>query len=296
MNPLRMQLLLIATMAVWGMNISVVKLLTQHYDTLLISCLRMSLATLVINGTLVWSRQPFPKAAMSWSTLWRLIVCGLCMVYLNQLFFVGGMQLASATNASLIMALSPLVAALMAAVVFREPLSRRRVFGVVLGFGGVFVVVVSGPGATFSSAGLGDLILLLAVLSFVIGGLIIQSLARQFSALFISSAIYTVGSLALIIHVTLSSSVQVSWHTVFPGVAPVLLMLVSGVVATAMGNMFWSRAISELGASRSSVYQYWIPVFGVAFAMLILGEPFTLWHLVGLLGIILGTYLGTRRT
>lgn len=35
MNPLRMQLLLIATMAVWGMNISVVKLLTQHYDTLL---------------------------------------------------------------------------------------------------------------------------------------------------------------------------------------------------------------------------------------------------------------------
>jgi drug/metabolite transporter (DMT)-like permease len=295
MNPLRMQLLLIATMAAWGMNISIVKLLTRHYDTLLISCLRMGLAALVINATLVWSRQPFPKSSLSWPTLWRLLACGLCMVYLNQLFFVGGMKLASATNASLIMALSPLAATLMAAVVFREALSRRRIAGVVLGFGGVFAVVVSSPGATFSSAGLGDLMLLMAVLSFVTGGLIIQSLARQFSALFISSAIYTIGSLALLIHVLASPAVSLTWRTVLPGIVPVSLLIVSGVVGTAMGNMFWSRAISELGASRSSVYQYWIPVFGVGSAMLILGEAFTIWHVVGLAGIILGTWLGTQR-
>src|SRR3546814_11146069 len=72
-------------------------------------------------------------------------------------------------------------------------------------------------------------------------------------------------------------------------------MVFTGIVATAICNMFWNRAIAELGVARTSLYQYWIPVFGVGFAMLLLGEPFTAWHLVGLLGILLGTYLGTRR-
>src|SRR3546814_9493410 len=73
--------------------------------------------------------------------------------------------------------------------------------------------------------------------------------------------------------------------------SPWLLMVFTGIVATAICNMFWNRAIAELGVARTSLYQYWIPVFGVGFAMLLLGEPFTAWHLVGLLGILLGTYL-----
>lgn len=295
MNPMRMQLLLIFTMAVWGMNISFVKILTQHYDLLMLACVRMGMAAIIMTFTLIWSRQPLPTKALNRATLLRLLVCGLCVVYLNQLFFVGGIELASATNASLIMALNPLVAMVLAAFVFREQLTQRRMLGVALGFGGVFAVVVSGPGASFSSAGLGDFILLLAVFSFVIGSLMIQSLARQFSALFISSAIYLVGSAALVAHIALSPDVNFTWSTVFPGVWPSLLMLVSGGVSTALGNMLWNRAIAELGAARTSMYQYWVPVFGVGFAILILGEVFTLWHLVGLTGIILGTYLGTSR-
>ena len=87
----------------------------------------------------------------------------------------------------------------------------------------------------------------------------------------------------------------VNWQTVFPAFWPVVLVIFSGVFATAIGNMIWNRAIAELGASRTTLYQYWVPVFGVGFALILLGEAFTIWHAVGLVCILLGTYLGTRR-
>ncbi len=294
MNPVRMQLLLISTMAVWGLNISAIKVLTEYMDPLLISAYRMVLATVIINMTLVWSRRPIYLGRISRQHWLRFILCAILMVYANQLFFIGGMQGASATNGSLIMALSPLVATGLAAVVFREPLSRLRLAGIALGFGGVFLVVLSGANAALTAAGWGEAKVFTGMFIFTAGGLLIQSLAKQFSALVISTMIYTMGTLMLCAHIYFSS-VVVTWQTVFPAFWPVVLMIFSGVFATAIGNMIWNRAIAELGASRTTLYQYWIPVFGVGFALILLGEAFTIWHGVGLVCILLGTYLGTRR-
>lgn len=291
-----MQLLLIGTMAIWGLNISVIKVLTAYLDPLIISCVRMVLAAIVINLTLVWSRRPVNLFRISrWQWL-RFLLCAIFMVYVNQLFFTNGMQRASASNSSLIMALSPLVASILAAFIFRESLTRVRLLGIALGFGGVFAVVFSSPGASFSGPGWGDLQVFGAMFSFVVGGMLIQDLARQFNALVISSIIYTVGACMLCVHLAIDDSVNLSMTSIYnPGIWPWVLMIFSGIVATAVCNMYWNRAITELGVARTSVFQYWIPVFGVGFALLLLGESFTLWHLVGLLGIVLGTYLGTRR-
>lgn len=296
MKPTRMQLLLIGTMAIWGLNISAIKVLTAYLDPLIIACVRMVLAAIVINFTLIWSRLPVKLLHISrWQWL-RFLLCAIFMVYFNQILFTTGMRGASASNSSLIMALSPLVASILAAFIFREPLTRMRLLGVALGFGGVFAVVFSSPDASLSGPGLGDLQVFGAMFSFVVGGMLIQDLARQFNALVISSIVYTLGASFLCLHLATSDSVSLTGpSTLSPGFWPWTLMIFSGIVATAICNMYWNRAISELGVARTSVFQYWIPVFGVGFALLLLGESFTLWHLVGLLGIVLGTYLGTRR-
>ncbi len=296
MNPLRTQLMLIGTMAVWGLNISAVKALTAYLDPLLIAGIRMLLAGLVINLTLAWTRRPTRMLSISGGQWLRFALCAVLMVYANQVLFTGGMQTASATNSSLIMALSPLVASVMAAIIFRESLTGLRLLGIVLGFGGVFIVIVSGREAALSGAGWGDAQIFIAMFSFVAGGMLIQALARQFDALLISSIIYSIGAALLCLHIFVSDAVDVSLQVLIaPGWWPWMLILFSAIVATAMGNMLWNRAIAELGVARTSLFQYWIPVFGVGFALLLLGEAFTAWHVLGLLGILLGTYLGTRR-
>lgn len=295
--------LMIGAMAVWGLNVTVVKVLTATFDTLMLSTLRMVVACAALTVILLWRRCGVP--ALNRRQLAAVAGCGVLMVYLNQILFAEGLRRSTATNGALIMALSPLVSALLAALAFRERLTLQRLAGVVLGLGGVAAVVLSHPGASLSSAGAGDLMLVASVVSFAVGGVVIQRLARQLHPLAISWAIYVIGAALLVLHTVLAPPARMAAPAA-PAVAgafgggfgslwPWLLVLFSGVAATAIGNLIWNRAIAAIGVARTAMFLYWVPVFGVGFAALLLGERLTGWHLAGFIAVMAGTWLGTRR-
>jgi drug/metabolite transporter (DMT)-like permease len=47
--------------------------------------------------------------------------------------------------------------------------------------------------------------------------------------------------------------------------------------------------------ARVAPWFYWVPVFGVGFVALRLGEALSAWHAVGLAAVLAGTAAGTRR-
>jgi drug/metabolite transporter (DMT)-like permease len=67
--------------------------------------------------------------------------------------------------------------------------------------------------------------------------------------------------------------------------------LFSGSVATALGAVIWSKAISAIGVGKTAAYLSWVPILGVCFAALLLNEPLTVWHGLGVLMVLLGTML-----
>lgn len=286
------QMTLIAAMAIWGLNVAVVKQLTHSFDTSMLAALRMVVALTVLSGLLLWRRCGL--LGMTWKQVPTLLVCGVLMVYLNQLLFAEGLQRSTATNGALIMALSPLVSAVLAALMFRERLSLQRLFGVALGFVGVAAVVLSHPGAGLSRASTGDLMLVAGVASFAAGGALVQRLARCLHPLTISWAIYVVGTSMLVVQAAVGSP-SLNLDVLFPGWWQWALILFSGVMATALSNLLWNRAIATIGVARTAVFLYWVPVFGILFAAMLLDERLTAWHLGGFVAVMAGTFLGTRQ-
>lgn len=286
------QMTLIAAMAIWGLNVTVVKQLTHSFDTSMLAALRMVVALVVLSAILLWKR--CVVLDMSWKQVRTLLLAGVLMVYLNQLLFAEGLQRSTATNGALIMALSPLVSALLAAFIFRETLSLQRMLGVAIGFGGVAAVVLSHPGAGLSRASAGDLMLVASVVSFAAGGALVQRLARCMHPLTISWAIYLVGTSLLVVQLIVGSP-PLKLAVLFPGWWQWALILFSGVMATALSNLLWNRAIATIGVARTAVFLYWVPVFGVLFAAILLDERLTVWHLVGFVAVMTGTFLGTRQ-
>ncbi len=282
---------MLLAMVLWGVNVSAVKALTTSFESLPLAALRMAVACVALSAIVLWRRGGVP--ALGARQLAAMTGCAFLMVYANQILFAQGLLRSTATNGALIMALSPLVSALMAALVFRESLTPRRMLGVALGFAGVAAVVLSHPGAGLSRAGIGDLMLALGVVSFAIGGVGVQRLARQIDPLSISWVIYMIGTAMLVLHTLLGPS-RLGAAELFPGAWPWALVLFSGIAATAAGNLIWNRAISVIGVARTAVFLYWVPVFGVAFAALLLGEALTWWHLLGFVAVMSGTWLGTR--
>jgi drug/metabolite transporter (DMT)-like permease len=292
-QALRVQATLLVAMVIWGLNVPAVKVLVRWFDPLLLASVRMVVASIVLTAIVLWKRCSLRViSGRAWVALGA---CGVLMVYFNQFLFAEGLLRSTATNASLIMALSPLVSALIAALAFGEALTAQRIAGVLLGLAGVGAVVLSHPGAGVSRASLGDLMLASGVVSFAAGGAIVQRLAQRVHPLAISWAIYVIGTVLLVLH-RAGSGAPLGLAIVFPGWHPWTLVLFSGVLATAVSNLVWNDAIARIGVARTAVFLYWVPVFGVAFAGLFLGEQLTAWHLAGFAAVMGGTYLGTRRS
>ena len=286
-----MRAMLLATMAVWGGNLSVVKLLTEKMDPLWVSVLRMVVATVALWVVLGLRNLPWPRTTPRQAGLF--LACGAVMVYLNQLTFTWGVQRTAAANAALIISLNPLISTLVGALLLGDRLSPSRLAGVLLGFGGVAAVVLNRPGAALGHGSLGDLLVLGSVLTWVGGGVLVQRLARQFDSAVVSAVVFAIGTTLLLGHLALDRSLQLPPLAVFtPGT--LLLLAVSGLLASALGALVWNRALTTLGVARTALYAYWVPIFGVAFAVLLLGEPLTVWHGIGLAGVLSGTWLGTR--
>ena len=291
-SDLRLRLVLLATMAMWGANLSVVKWLLQTLEPMAASALRMGVASLAIGALVLVTRPTWPR--LSRQQKGGLVLCAVVMLYLNQICLSYGMQRTGAANAALIMALNPLVSALMAAMLLGERLSLARAGGVALGFAGVSAVVLTRPGAAFGQASLGDLLVFGAVLTWVGGGVLVQRLARQVNTQVISCWNTWLGSLMLLTHVVLDPGTHLPVLGSL-GTGVWVALVASGVLATAVGSLVWNHGLQRFGVARTALYAYWVPIFGVLFAVAWLGEPLRVWHGVGLAAVLLGTWLGSRR-
>jgi drug/metabolite transporter (DMT)-like permease len=284
--------LLLGTMAVWGLNLSVVKLLIERFEPMLVAVLRMAVAAVAITVVLCWRRLPWPRFTPRETA--RVLVCAVLMVYLNQYLFTQGVARTVATNASLTIALNPLVSALVAALLLGERLTSRRLVGVAIGFSGVAMVVLSTSGAALASGGLGDALVLASVFSWVLGGALLRPLAVARDSASVSWAVHGAGTLMLVADLLLLRPVSLAGLARF-GLVDAGLLVLSGVFATAIGALVWNRALVTMGVARTSLYVYWVPIFGVAFGALLLGESLTVWHGLGLAAVLAGTWLGTAR-
>lgn len=285
---------LMTAMLVWGLNFPVVKALTGWFDATQIAALRMTVACATFWLLLRWRRLSWPT--LQRSQWWGLLACALLMVVLNQILFAGGMQRTSAVNGALITATAPLASSVLAALAFGERLHLRHAAALALGFGGVAVVVLHKPGAALGAAGLGDLMVAGSVVSFAAGGVIVQRMSTRLDALQLSTVVYSIGAVALVLQLVLLQGDTLSVQRLFPGWLPWLMVVASGVLATALSNWVWNSAIGRIGVARTSMFVYWVPVFGMGFSTLLLAEPLNGWYGLGLLMVLAGSRLAARRS
>ena len=283
--------MLFAAVAMWGCNVPLMKWLTGSFDPVLLSTLRMLGASCAL-ALFLLRRAPVKRiTTRQWG---HLLVCGFMMVYLNQIFFLGGIARSTATNGTLMSATNALFGSLLAWLFLRERLKGRRMLGIAIGMVGVSLVILMRPGADLRHGGVGDLMMLISTITFVAGGAMIQRLAVEIDAVTISLTIHVIGGLLLFVHLGAESVWSGQWPQGAGSPWLWVLALLSGAVVSGMGNLMWNRAIGIVGMARASVWTYWMPLFGVAVAVLFLGEPLTVWHVIGFVLVLWGTRLSGR--
>ena len=80
--------------------------------------------------------------------------------------------------------------------------------------------------------------------------------------------------------------------SVTPGIVSAILYISLGASLAAF--FLWNSAVTVIGPATSSLFQYFLPVFSGMAAYLILGQPITIPHAIGIFLIMTGVVLATR--
>jgi drug/metabolite transporter (DMT)-like permease len=188
---------------------------------------------------------------------------------------------------SVINASSPMWGALFSAWLLHERLSARGLTGLAIGVAGVALVTRPEAGAT------PELLPVLAAtgaaLCYGLAGAYMRRWAKDVPSRGMALATQIAG--ALLLAPLVIAFPPVAMPT--PFVAACLLAM--GLLCGAIAYLLYFRLIADIGAAGALTVTYLIPIFGVAWGALFLGETLSLMMLAGAGLVLLGTFFVLRK-
>lgn len=275
----------------WGLNVVMVKYLAEMVPPFLLSAIRIPLAGIFFLP-FVWRKYGLYRPNRK---QWLLLaIIGTTSIFFHQIFLTYGLVTTTATNASLILGLNPLTTALLAALFAGEKMNLRLFFGILAGFSGVLIVLLSNsPGASIAVSGHGDLIMFLSMLTYVIGGLFIKKLAGTMPILIITTYSTLIGGVMLNLGAFIQYGTTAHEYVHFTAMGWFVLLL-SSWVATSLGSLGWNHAIKLIGANKTAMFINGMPFASMIGAVLFLSEQIQWIHALAFIlttvGIVIGTY------
>lgn len=202
--------------------------------------------------------------------------------------FAWGLKLLSAGFGSVLNATVPFFGALVGVLFFRESLSTRKWFGLAVGFVGVFVLAASNHKLEGSALGMGAC--LLAAFSYGIAAHYTRRQLKGVSALAIATSSQLAAAMMLV-----PLAVRY-WPDHAPSIRSWLAAAALGILCTGVALLIYFELLHNVGATRAISVGYLIPLFGVVWGWLFLGETITLWIVLGGALILGGLFVFTRET
>jgi drug/metabolite transporter (DMT)-like permease len=278
-----MQLVLVA--AIWGASYLFIRISAPAFGPLAMAGLRAVLASLLMLPLLLW-RGLLPDLRRHWK---GVALVGLTNAALPFLLFNYAALHISAGLSSILSSTTPLFAALIAAMWLGESLSRQRMAGLAIGFGGVFLLVAGK--LHMQSGALATLLAALACLA----ATLLYGFTGNFTKRYLSGAqpmTIAAGS-QIFAAVMLAPGTVIGWPSETPSWQAWAALLALAALCTTFAYVLFYGLISRLGAARAMSALFLIPAFGVLWGTLFLQEQFTLRMGFSCLVILCGCALTT---
>ncbi len=220
---------------------------------------------------------------------------GLTGVFAYNYFFLSGLKTVPASRAALIIASNPTITALVAWLLFREPMPPSRALGIGLALGGAVLIIGQGHWRALFSGGFatGELMIFGCVLMWVsytfIGRWVLTTLSPLVTTTYacLSGCLMLLfGALGEGLLTTPPTFSLASWGSI----------VFLGLGGTALAFTWYYDGVSRIGPARAAVFINLVPVFAVLLSILLLGERPTLYELAGGMLVVTGVVLTQQAT
>ena len=275
-------LMLLGLAALWGASFLFVRIASPVLGPFVTSFGRVAVAAAVLI-----SYVRATGVTLNLRVNWRAFtMMGLTNAALPFTLFAIALLNLNASYSSILNATSAFFTALVAAVWLKEPMTVRRLLGIALGLTGVFVLIGYNPVPLSPAAIVSVGLILLATFSYGIAAVF----ARQASKT-IAPTVFATGQQVAATVLTAPLALLTLPSAKSPTSAVLFAVLGVGVLCTALAYLLYYRLINNIGPTRALTVTFLIPVFGIAWGALFLGEAITPNMLIGFAIILAGMAL-----
>jgi len=286
-------LLLVIATVIWGGNFVVGRAVHEDIGPLSLNFWRWVLSGLLLAPYGIWGlRNNIALIKKHIRLLGVLAFSG--MVMFHSLIYAA-LHTTSAINAGMVLASMPLVIPVVSFIAAEDRLSLRQGFGIAISFVGVGVIITRGNidillGLSFA---VGDILVLAAVVMWSVYSVLLKRLPKGIPPMVVLATINWMAVVMLLpgylwelstlggFQVSSSNMMAISYVAIF---------------ASIIAFVSWNRAVQTVGPNRSGLFIHVIPISSAVLAIIFLGETIEVYHIVGIVPIVIGILLTTYRS
>jgi drug/metabolite transporter (DMT)-like permease len=207
---------------------------------------------------LFWIIRLWIKEKVAKKDLGRLMLCGLTGVATNQILFFEGLNLTSPVNASIIMTSNPILVMVLAAVILKNRITRRKLLGVLLGaIGAITLILVSSSDGNVHSSWLGDLFILINATSYGVYLVLVKPLMTKYKPITVICWVFLFGSI-IVVPVGAKQFMEIGWSAFTPWqIFSVIFVVIATTFFAYLLNIY---ALKKVQPTVASSYIYLQPI------------------------------------
>ncbi|MCB1378507.1 MAG: DMT family transporter [Alphaproteobacteria bacterium] len=266
----------------------------ERHDALLMLAWRMVFALPMFVAVAAYElgrrRQKKRARPDGWSML-AAIVVGLIGYYVAMILDFAGLLYVSAQLERLVLFTYPIFLIFIGAAFFKMHLTWHSLIAAAISYAGLAFVFLNDYSSEGSHVALGTILVLLSAVAFAVYQLLAKGLIEKMGSTLFTSLALSGAAVTTLVHVGIARGgldTGVSGHYL-------LLAAGTGLLATVVPSFFVNAGMARIGAASTAMISNVSPLMTIYFAVLILGEDFTLADGIGTVLVIGGVGFHTWR-
>lgn len=271
-----------AISVIWGASFLFIAIGLESLQPGVVTLLRVGLGALVLNLL------PGGRTRVERADRGRLLAVSVLWVGVPFTLFPIAEQHINSAVTGLLNGATPMFVALFGALFFGRRTSGPQLLGVAVGFAGI--VLISAPSLSEgSNQAIGVLLVLLATTCYGVATNLVVPLQLRYGSRSVMAkmlALATIWTLPFGLASLPSSRLEA---------APIVAVVVLGVVGTGLAFPLMGTLVGRVGATRASFITYLVPVVALALGVVVQSDEVAGLALVGVALVVLGAVLAGRR-
>lgn len=264
------------------------KAVAGKVDALTLTLLRNIIAVVGFCSLLVFRRI---SVQLSKEDRRLFLLLGFLIVF-NQYLYLYGMKYTTAANGALLYALTPIFVLILSRIFMIETITFSKIFGIIFAFIGVTVVIFEKGINTSTEFAFGNIIVLLAVMTYALFTILGKPLVLKYGALS-TTALANMAGLFFIIPAGAYNTVTFPFEQLH--MIDWIGIMYLGVGTSIIGYLLWYYALRRIDATRLSVFANGQPIIASILSIIFLQATITGQFIIGGIITLAGVIMTQRK-